>query len=285
MMTQQNPTQLEDYQFFIDVVAPELISGWVFYQNDDRKVQVEVRSGDAVLWQSKATIFRQDLQDAGFGDCAFNITPDIKHLDADIDSVDIYIDGHKVNEAPFPLVMRALNINTYTCHIDINEGDKVSGWARYNDIDTHRVEITLQVGDTVLGHALAENLRQDLADVNIGDGCYGFKMSLDLTQFPSHEVAAEVYLDGKLAPLAPIELSVAPEAVERAKFLAEFAEQIGSFEQLLEKETQKLSQQSSANTPDDQQASLNTVANVVIHNIAELSARLHVLEHVLSKKL
>lgn len=284
-MTEQNTTTIEDYQFFIDVVAPELISGWAFCKKDDSKAQIEVRSEDTVLWSSEAAMYREDLMSAGFGDCAFSITPEMKTLDADIDSVDLYINGHKVNEAPYPLVMQALNVNAYTCHIDVNEGDKVNGWARYNDLDAHRVEVSLQVGDVVLGHTIAEVLRQDLADANIGDGRYGFQMNLDLAKFPAATVNAEVYVDGKRSQLASVELSVDPEAVERAKFLAEFSDQIGSFEQLLERENQRLSDQINASTSANKQASMNTVANVAIHNIAELSARLHVLEHVISKKL
>ncbi|MDO6617626.1 hypothetical protein [Shewanella sp. 6_MG-2023] len=284
-MTEQQTTKIEDYQFFIDIVSPELISGWAFYQGGDHKAHIEVRSGETTLWSTMADNVREDLQQAGFGDCAFSITPNIKVLVGNIESVDIYIDGHKINEAPFPLVMQALNLDAYTCHIDINEGDKVNGWARYNDNDTHRVEVSLQVGDAVLGRVIADNMRQDLADANIGDGQYGFQMSLDLAMFPAATVNADVYVDGKLSQLPAVELSVAQEAVDRAKFLTEFADQIGSFEQLVEKESQRLAEQINSNTAEDQQVSLNTVTNVAIQNIAELSARLHVLEHVVSKKL
>lgn len=277
---------IEEYQFYIDAVTPELIAGWVFLKHDlEHPVAIEVRHHDEVLWQSQANLHREDLTQAGFGDCAFVLQPDVLALPHDIDTVDIYFDGVKANEHPYPLVMRALDIQHYVCHVDAVHNGKVVGWAHYPPLNDHRVDVALEVNGVIIGKGKAQQFRADLKDADIGDGHYAFEIPLDLAQFPAASFSASLILDGKLSALPAVEISVAAEDIEKAKFFAEFADEIGRFEEILAAESQRISQQIAEYTPETKEATLNTVVNVAIQNLAELAARFTVLERIVMQKL
>jgi hypothetical protein len=198
--------------------------------------------------------------------------------------VDIYIDGHKINEAPYPLEIQAPRIENYQCFIDHVTESQVSGWAQCKT-DNHRVTVELKAGDQCLGHAVAELPRQDLLEANIGDGHYGYTIQLDLANFPSNNVVAHLYLDGHEYPSDPIQLTVSPESIAQAKFYKEFGHNLENYEALIAKEAQRINQQIEALSGDTSDTTLNTVTNVAINNIVELSARISVLEQVILAKL
>ncbi|GGP50278.1 hypothetical protein [Shewanella saliphila] len=284
---QINPTaSIEDYQYHIDIVSPELITGWAVNKvAGAAKPKVEVFSGSTLLWQSDATFPREDLQAAGFGDAAFNIVPDASVLTDDINAVDIFIDGHKANATPFALVLTAPKAEDYTCHVDAIDNGVIIGWAKHLTKDTHRVNIEVKHNDVVISAGLAADFREDLQQAEIGDGQYGFKLGLNLAAFPSDVVSCQVYVDGLLTPIAPFEIKVAANDIEKAKFLAQFADQLDDFQSILAKETQRINQQIEDATPANEETTLNTVAQVAINNIAEISARLNVIETVMVKHL
>ncbi|UPW20069.1 hypothetical protein M0C34_07345 [Agarivorans sp. TSD2052] len=280
----KNTPSLQDLQFHIDVVSAEAISGWAFNNLEPQKAaKVEVFSGDELLWEDNADHARSDLVDAGLGDCAFNITPDIAVLKNDIESVDILINGHKVNPEPVGLELTSLKAEDYICHFDAVSHNEVLGWARNIHADTKRVTVELKHEDKVLAFGLADQPRVDLADAGIGDGNYGFTLKVNAANFPSTSVECQVYLDGLATLLNPVELNTTQEAIDKAKFVEVFSEQIDSFEQLLTAESQRIANQIVEATPVNEQASLNTVVNVAINNIAEISTRLSVIEKVLTK--
>ncbi|MET6759718.1 hypothetical protein [Pseudoalteromonas sp. NCIMB_1079] len=277
------PAPLQQYQFHIDVVSADMISGWALNKNAKQTpVKIEVFSGSTLLWQTVADIAREDLAAAGFGDSAFALVPNASVLTANIDHVDVYIDGHKVNEQAYPLALNAPSVDDYTCYVDAVDNDKVIGWCRHVNQADRRVVVELKHNDDVLAHGVADVFREDLQQANIGDGHYGFSLSLNKANFPAEVVSCNVYLDGLLSQTEPVELKISTQEIEKAKFLAKFANELGDFQQLVAVEATRIAEQIESATPTNEQTSMNTVVNVVVHNIAELSARMNVLEKVLT---
>ena len=60
----------------------------------------------------------------------------------------------------------------------ITKGGKVEGWAWYPDQPETRLEVEFLVDNVVVGSAIADINRLDLAKVGIGDGRYGFSWPL-----------------------------------------------------------------------------------------------------------
>jgi hypothetical protein len=277
------PAPLQQYQFHIDGVSADMISGWALNKNaKSTPVKIEVFAGATLLWQVVADMPREDLAAAGFGDSAFSLVPNPSVLTADIEHVDVYIDGHKVNEQPYALALSAPNVDDYTCYIDVVDNDKVIGWSRHVNQAEHRVVVELKHNDSVLAHGVADVFREDLQQASIGDGHYGFSLSLNKANFPAEVVSCNVYLDGLLSPLEPVELHASIQEIEKAKFLAKFANELGDFQQLVAAEATRIAAQIESATPENEQTSMNTVVNVAVNNIAELCARMNVLEKVLT---
>jgi hypothetical protein len=277
------PAPLQQYQFHIDIVSAEMISGWAFNKEaKNTPAKIEIYSGSTLLWQTVADAAREDLAAAGFGDSAFSIVPNPSVLKEDISQVDVYIDGHKVNEQAYPLVLSAPSVDDYTCYVDAVDKDKVIGWCRHVNQDERRVVVELKHNDTVLAHGVADMFRDDLLQANIGDGNYGFSLTLNKANFPTEVVSCDVYVDGLLSPVAPVALQASSQEIEKAKFLAKFANELGDFQQLVAAEAARIAEQIESATAENEQTSMNTVVNVAVSNIAELSARMSVLEKVLT---
>ncbi|WP_112478448.1 hypothetical protein [Vibrio variabilis] len=282
---QTHTPSLLDYQFHIDAVTPKLISGWAVNKLTDQTASIEVRANEQVIWQTQASQPRADLAQAELGDCAFTIKPDTKALTSDIETVDLFIDGFKANETPFPLAMKALLPEHYICHVDVIKDTMINGWCKHKHIDEHRVTIELKVDETTVASTIAEQFRSDLQDANIGDAQYGFQLTVDLALLPSETVTAEIYLDGKPGNIEPLKLSFDSAEFERAKFMQQFGSQMESFQQQLSNEQQRIAAQIAEVGEAHQSTSLNLVTNVAIANIAEISTRLNILERVVAEHL
>lgn len=274
---------LSQYQFHIDTVTPEVISGWAFNPNEPSAAPViEVRSGDTVLWQAKAELPRKDLKEAGFGDAAFSIYPNLLAIKENIEHIDIYIDGHKANESAYDMVATVPNIEQYQCFIDHVSETQISGWAHYQDLPNHKPAITVRSGEIVLGEGRADQARQDLIDANIGDGHYAFTVALNLTGLKAGANPCQIYLDGHPAPIAPIEINISAQTISQAALSEFISGELGQFEQVLANTTAELHQQIESYS-QGQPASLNTVANVAISQLAHVTARLQVIESAVTK--
>lgn len=276
---------LSKYQYHIDAVTPELISGWAMLKTDiDANPVVEIRSGNSVIWQARAEGERKDLQEAGLGSSAFTIYPDAMALHSDLQSVDIYIDGHKANIDSYPLELKAPDLEQYQCFVDAVDGLHVSGWANYQANPSHRPIVMIKADDVLLGKGQANQLRHDLLEANIGDGHYSFDIELDIGALKSESVACQVWLDGHTMPASDFTITVSSQALIQAKLLSYLDDEFPRFDALLARTAEQLHQQIELHSTD-QPASLNDVANVAIQNIAELSSRLTLLEKVLIKSL
>jgi hypothetical protein len=277
---------IQDYTFHIDAISPEVITGWAI-KNDDINANpvIEAYSGETLLWSTSASEPRDDLHQAGYGDAAFVIIPNAASLPHNIDAIDLFIDGHKATEQAAALVLHAPSADEYTCHVDSAENNTILGWSQLGVAPQHRVEMQVRVDSEVVAQSTANEFRADLAEAGIGDGEHAFTLNIDIAKLPVATGTYHLFVDGKVANVAPIPFSVDQKDIEQAKFYASFAEEIGDFNAMVGAEQARIEQQIEAATSDFEQASLNTVANIAINNIAQLGARMSVIEQMLVKHL
>jgi len=292
---------LANYQYFIDVIDTDSIAGWAKNNSSAKAPNISVYSGEKKLWQGIADLARDDLADAGIGEYAFHIVPDVSVLDGDITHIDIYIDGHKVNELPYPYklsnsfestTIQARAEETYSnviedsiCQIDAVTSTLISGWAKSKSNDKKRLNIEFRNDDKVLASGLADTYREDLINAGIGDGQYGFKLDFNLTQFESEQVAAELFIDGVPIGGDAFIFTVDLSDIEKAKFNTQFSEQFAAFEKMTAEELNRINEQITTLSQNSSDQSMNVAMNVVVQNIAEISARMSVIEKVLLNKL
>ncbi|TCS41936.1 hypothetical protein [Reinekea marinisedimentorum] len=286
---------LEGYQFFIDVVSPELIAGWAANtKNTQHKPIVDVCSNGEVLWQVKAESFREDLTEAGIGDFAFKLKPVAAVLKRDITEVDIHIDGHKVNEQPYPLVMQCPNEGCltshfamahehYTGHVDAITENLIVGWVMANANPNIRAKVVLVHNGEELAATVADQYRGDLHKGEAQDGCHSFRLNLPVHKFPSASFECDLQVDGQKVNPQPIRIELDQNTLEVEQYKHNFASELGDFNALISAELNRLHQAVESETKETQGANLNVAVNVALQGIAELSARVSVMERVLVK--
>ena len=95
---------LDQYQFNIEVVNANEISGWA-YKNEqpDHVPNIEIVSEHKVIHSTLANIYREDLDEAkiGNGRYGFNFDLSVKVIPEGVKSFDIFIDGLKANSSSF----------------------------------------------------------------------------------------------------------------------------------------------------------------------------------------
>jgi hypothetical protein len=284
---------LENYQFSVDEVSPTTITGWARNTElPDHKPVVEIKTGNTVLKQSVADRPREDLTAAEIGEFAFQIEFEAEEtLNNKI--VDIFIDGHKVNDSVYDFFDGQLDPNdkqnrvidsaTLVGSIDEVLPESMRGWIKSKTNDADRLRIELRYHDLVLGVGTADAFRDDLAKAGFGDGKFAFDIELDISKLPSHKVICDVYVAGEKVDIDPIIFQVDADKIEKAKFKANFASELTEFEQSLSKELQRLLEQVDTETTKGETSNINVVANVALHNIAELSVRINTIEQILTK--
>lgn len=282
-------TTLEQYKFHIDSVAPELINGWAFYTDkEEHHPVIEIRHEETVLWQAEANTYRGDLSNAGIGngEYAFSIKPLRSSLKEQISSVDVYVDGHKVQEN-ISFEMKPVDISEYRAFLDSTSVEEVKGWACNVTEPSHRPLVELRCGEAILAFGIAETFRQDLLNAEIGDGYYAFTLTPRLEKFPTNPCECTLYIDGVAFQSEPIILEAPLDEIEAAKYKYEFTESILSFTQEAEAKLQDMTNAVvNENKKHANEDFHHTgVTQVMMNNIAELSTRIKVIEQVLIKKL
>ena len=280
-------TTIENYQFFIDSAEPILISGWAYLSdNDAHNPVVEVRSGETVLWETAANIYREDLAKAGIGNghYAFSITPMSMPVKEAVSSIDLYIDGHKIQEA-IPFEMQPVNIDDYRVHLDNAELHQIKGWANKNEQTNYRPQIEVRCDNVVIASGFADEFRPDLLDAGIGDGAYAFFLTPRLEKFPSTDCECVLFVDGIQSNIPPFVLHAERDAIDEAVYKDEFSAQILDFTSHVENKMTALKDEIIAiNTEQGQDnLAINGQLQVAMNNIAELSVRVKVIEQVLTK--
>lgn len=286
---------LDAYQFHIDEVSKDKISGWAHKIGEGLyTANIEVRHNNIILFTAKANIHREDLKAAeiGTGQYGFSINPQEILTELSVDSIDIFIDGLKANDVSFPLAISATeakikntvegdessiqpSAQTHKVHVDHSSIKKVIGWAKKHDSVTHRSLVELRVGKTVIGRDTADTYRESIQKAGIGDGCYCFEIIPSVHLFPSPNISCDLYLDGKKSTAASIQLSVTDKALELAKFSDNFSNELENFNDSVNQELKRLTHEIETNN--------DNAVNVAITEIASLSVRMNVIEQILTK--
>ncbi len=294
----RHKSPLDAYQFNIDEVGTDVISGWAHKKGEGNyTANIEIRHNNVILLTTQANLMREDLKQAaiGSGQYGFSVDPTKINSAHDITSIDIFIDGLKANAKPLPLILAATNqgeskeavaidteafnnhasSNTHQIYLDNVSVEKLVGWAKKKDSVTHRSLVELKVGHTIIGSDTADTFRQSIKSAGIGDGCYCFEVNPKVHLFPASSVHCDLYIDGKKLNATPIELTVTKQALEAAKFAEEFSSELKTFGGSLTQELQRLS--------DEIAMKDGNAVTVAIENIASLSVRIEVIEQILTK--
>lgn len=281
-----------DYQFHIDMVTEERVSGWAFKKDNlQHHPVVEVHSGDVVLWRTEANQYREDLMEAGFsnGEYGFILVPTAETITQSVTSVSIYIDGILVQEdIPFSMapVAKSIGLIGYRVQLDHYDAHTVRGWVFKEGHEQHRVKVEVRSGDVVVATGFADNFREDLLDASIGDGAYGFSLTPRLATFTSTECECELYVDDELSAVGAFVLQADQESIDEATYKEVFASEITDFAQAVDAKMDKLSAEVIAISQRESKGDFSDggLLTVAMNNIAELSARVKIIENILVKR-
>lgn len=278
---------LNEHQFSFGGISYEGIYGWAYKTGHDEYAPlVEVKSGDELLWKTRANKPRKDLKAAGIGNghYAFHINPSNKPISDKVEAIDLYIDGLKVNAEPIPFSVPMVNLEQYRIFIESESIQGIEGWVAKNDNPQHKPVIELRSGSALISKTIANGFRQDLADADIGDGHCTFELVPNIDSFPAPKIECFIYVDGaKLDKAFTFEITEA--AFEEAKFRAKYAVQVQDYKVALEK---RLLQMKATVVDVNRLAGKDDLdisgqLQVAISTMAELSVRMEVLEKAMLK--
>lgn len=275
------------YQYCIDVIDDTLITGWAFKIKDAScRPNIEFKSNDILLWSTVAELYREDLEQAKFGDgkYAFSLVPSRSDLKESVTHVDLYIEGELI-EAGIALDMKAIDISDYQVQVDHITPALVKGWVYQIDKPTHRAVVEVKCDDVVLATGLAEEYREDLLNAGFGDGYLGFSLIPNLHLFTSAHCECSLYIDGNVANIPPFILEVSQELIDTAIYQHDFLPEIENFTSDVDVQLEQLKQSIvviNQEASEDDYA-LSGQLQVAMTQIAELSVRVKIIEQVLLK--
>ena len=97
------------------------------------------------------------------------------------------------------------------------EGVEAIGWVRDRQAPDLKLKVDLLINDQKIATGLANRSRGDLADVGVGDGCYGFQIKLpdDLFLTPgSVEITPQVVIDNIIFRLKSLRLNIEKNKIQ-----------------------------------------------------------------------
>ena len=185
------------------------VTGWVWRNYiPDTPVEIHVyvnnAQGETVgFYPSVANIYRQDLYNCGFGSGyhGFFCPIDWKTYVPGNYTIIVYAIGYNgynpaINHMPIYTVSNCEGV------VDVIDSTRVSGWlwkpsAPDAAIDVH-VHINRLNGENIGFYAAtASNYREDLQSLGYGNGCHGYWINIDWTQYPEEQLQVVLYaVDG-----------------------------------------------------------------------------------------
>lgn len=81
-------------------------------------------------------------------------------------------------------------------HIDHSGNGEIFGWARDRDNETSRLSVRISLSNGWQTTTIANILRHDLADKQIGDGCYGFKVKVPCLVSDEDQISVTATIEG-----------------------------------------------------------------------------------------
>lgn len=220
-----------------DRVAGGEAFGWLFDpEHPDEPLSVEVRCDDQIVSSGLADQYREDLDHAGIGNgrhgFRLKINPELFDAQPHALVAQAVASGTKLRGGPHRLQTtpgQLMSSSIRGCLERISEHE-ASGWACDLSQPESRLEVEILAGDVRLGHGVAEDYREDLASAGIGDGCHGFRITLDQEAAHETELPPRALITGteRFLPTPPtsIETPAAAqhEAPPRAQALPDASE-------------------------------------------------------------
>lgn len=289
---------LSDYRYSIDVVDPTQVAGWAKnIKLPSHTPIIDLYVDNTLTWQAKCNQPRADLIEQKIGSFAFSFVPNASSLSKSCSEVRIHIDGHPLPHLyPLNILVQGSKENSqdnsvssstskkYLFHIDRTTPNEVFGWAKINHPDNNeRLNIELRAGQNILAAGVASIFRQDLLNNQIGDGKFAFELDLDLAEFPTDTLLADVYIDGELYERQSVSLSVSEHEVEQAKFSKQFAPQVAQLQKSLNDETRRIYKSLESIQGND--PSVQNTLDFILKSIAEMNVRMSIIEKNMLKNL
>ena len=143
----------------------------------------------------------------------------------------------------------------------------------------------MRCGDVVIAAGIADNYRQDLLDADIGDGYYGFSITPLLARFPAAECECHLFIDGELSAVDAFVLQADQESIDEAVYKEAFSSEIADFAQAVDAKMDELSAEVIAISQRESKGDFSDggTLTLAMHNIAELSVRVKMIENILVK--
>ena len=179
----------------VEVITRSIVGGWVWIPTDpSAEVRVELLSDGEIIGSAVANSFRGDVEASGRGAgyCGFRIAydgaallapPEVRAWGAAGPEILGGVSELAPDEPMPPPVANATPDSAVAAlvqgHVDSMDFEKASGWAWLPENPYEALEVEAVLNDVVIGRAIADRMRSDLAEANKGDGKYGFLLKFD----------------------------------------------------------------------------------------------------------
>ncbi|MFD1139478.1 T9SS type A sorting domain-containing protein [Larkinella insperata] len=190
-----------NYRGKLETVDCRTVTGWAWDQNyPNAALTVELVEGTTVHASAVASLYRQDLADAGTGtgSYGFRLPLPASLIDGNTHAVSVRVRGSTYALTNSP--------QSVTCghrgELEAVSCETAQGWAWDQNHPDEVLTVELVEGNTVYGTAPASGFREDLKSKGIGTGQYGFTIPLPagFKDGKEHQLSVRVnQVDYKLA--------------------------------------------------------------------------------------
>ncbi len=179
------PSAPPAYQGFLDAAGCGIITGWAWDANSPSAlINVDIFDGTALVTTIPATLFREDIVNAGIGNGfhGFSFTVPASLKDGQPHTIHTYFAGTTTELGSSPRVVNCNNVApAYQGYHDGAGCNTISGWAwNINDPD-NPINVDIYDGGALLATVPAVQFRPDLVAAGIGNGFHGFALTLPLS--------------------------------------------------------------------------------------------------------
>ena len=168
------------FEGFHETANCSVISGWAWDSSQpNTPINVDVYSDNVLLVTVPADIFRQDLVDAGKGNGihGFSFTTPDSLKDGQPHSILVRISGSNINLSNSP--------KTINCSVAVFQGvhertdcSMIAGWAWDSTQPDTPINVDLYSDGNLVMTVAANQFRQDLANVGVGNGSHAFSFTV-----------------------------------------------------------------------------------------------------------
>jgi hypothetical protein len=169
------------YQGSHDVADCQIIAGWAWDQNQPNSpINVDIYDGTTLIATVTASIFRQDLLNAGIGNGVhgFSFATPASLKNGQPHSVRVKFSGTNTDVFNTPKTINCGGAPpapaTFQGFHDVADCQAIAGWAWDSNQPNTSISVDIYDGTTLIATVPANIFRQDLANAGIGNGVHGF---------------------------------------------------------------------------------------------------------------